>query len=124
MDVIQFSVKELAQKVFSEYKLEPRKSRSSNSEAEIYLVHNQGIYCMADCKHELSERNTSLVYALGCNPSIDQDWFETSRALAGGDDFCQIIPAIWLEKAIINQQEFLKLQVNACEKTIELKQQL
>ena len=112
MGIVKFSVTELCEKVFSEYKLQPRNARGSNSSAEIYLVHNEGVYCMADSKHELSNREDSRVSALGCNPNEDELWQQNSRGLAGGNDFCQPIPAIWIETAIINEQNYLELDIS------------
>ncbi|WP_301280340.1 DUF3085 domain-containing protein [Vibrio vulnificus] len=105
-------MKDLSNKVFSEYKLHPRKSKESNPDAAIYLVHNQGVYCMADCKHELSDRESSIVYAIGCNPLVDEGWLQTSRTAVGGDDFCHSIPPEWVEIAIVNEQEFLELKID------------
>ena len=118
MGIVKFLVEDLRDKVFSEYKLQPRNSRSSNPDAEIFLVHNQGIYCMADCKHELSERDSSIVYALGCNPHIDEMWLQTSREIAGGNDFCQAIPATWIEAAIINESKYLEIRITDNEITL------
>lgn len=55
--IARFSVKSLCEKVYPEYKLQPRYSRGSNPGAEIFIVHNQGLDCIADCKHELSARD-------------------------------------------------------------------
>lgn len=113
MGIARFSVRDLCDKVFAEYKLQPRHSRGSNPDAEVFIVHNQGLYCMADSKHELSDREASRVYATGCNPNEDEHWLQVSRELAGGDDFCLAIPPTWLEAAIVNEQEFLELNISS-----------
>lgn len=113
MGIARFSVRNLCDKVFSEYKLQPRHSRGSNPDAEIFIVHNQGLYCMADCKHDLSNREASRVYAEGCNPNEDELWLQRSRELVGGDDFCQSIPSVWIEAAIVNEQEYLELNISS-----------
>lgn len=113
MGIARFSVRNLCDKVFSEYKLQPRHSRGSNPDAEIFIVHNQGLYCMADCKHDLSNREANRVYAEGCNPNEDELWLQRSRELVGGDDFCQSIPSVWIEAAIVNEQEYLELNISS-----------
>ncbi|MBE4381390.1 DUF3085 domain-containing protein [Vibrio parahaemolyticus] len=113
MGIARFSVKNLCEKVFAEYKLQSRNSRGSNPAAEIFIIHNQGLYCIADCKHELSNREASRVYAEGCNPTEDEQWLLNSRELVGGGDFCQSIPPEWVEVAIINEQEFLELDIRS-----------
>lgn len=118
MGIARFLVSELCEKVFSEYKLQPRHSRASNPKAEIFLVHNQGLYCIADCKSSFSQIEASRVYAIGCNPDEDELWQQNSREVAGGDDFYHSIPAIWIENAIVDEDEYLDLQINA--ESIEL----
>ena len=54
------------------------------------LVHDEGIYLMSFSKI----KNTNcVIYAEGCDPNKDGDtWYDTSRDLVGGDDFCHSIP--------------------------------
>lgn len=50
----------------------------------LQLVHDQGVYIM--CKDQLREFRV-IVYAHGCHPEKDPDWWHTSARLVGGDDF-------------------------------------
>lgn len=52
--------------------------------SEILLVHDHGIYIMS-MNQPVGER--TIVYAEGCDPTRDHNWWETSRRLVGGDDF-------------------------------------
>lgn len=54
------------------------------AESQLLLVHDQGVYIMS-AQQPLGKR--TIVYADGCNPEKDADWWETSRRLVGGDDF-------------------------------------
>lgn len=54
------------------------------SHSELLLVHDQGIYIMS-MSQPVGARK--IVYAEGCNPETDPNWWDTSRRLVGGDDF-------------------------------------
>ncbi|HCH6432028.1 TPA: DUF3085 domain-containing protein [Vibrio parahaemolyticus] len=119
MGTLTFSADEIRNKLWSEYKLRPRCSTSSNPEATISLVHNQGVYLIAHSKIEESRPEESIVYAEGCDPSKDTDWQETSRALVGGDDFSQELPPEWFEALLINSDLTICLKISS--NKIELK---
>jgi Protein of unknown function (DUF3085) len=91
----------------------------------VLLVHDQGVYLMsngeprdivdADAtgrKDEASNEGRSFcVYAAGCDPDADEDWYDTARALVGGDDFGETLP--WARE--------LKALIDAGAKTITLR---
>lgn len=58
------------------------------------LVKDHGVYLMSgnDKNFNLNKEvgGSSVVYALGCNPELDSDWYEECREL-GGDDFVEPI---------------------------------
>lgn len=118
MGTLTFSADEIRNKLWSEYKLRPRCSTSSNPEATISLVHNQGVYLIAHSKIEESRPEESIVYAEGCDPSKDTDWQETSRALVGGDDFSQELPPEWFEALLVSDDKLISL--SATKDTIKL----
>lgn len=70
-------------------------------EPGLILVHDQGIYLMSGGapRDLINEKTSYVVYAKNCNPEKDEDWWENSRDLVGGDDFAEFIPvsADWLE---------------------------
>lgn len=51
----------------------------------IFFVHDQGIYLMG--KSMTTDSGGPIIYAEGCDPKQNEDWWETARALVGGDDF-------------------------------------
>ena len=63
----------------------------------VILVHDQGVYLMSNGEPRdiLRGEHSYVAYALGCNPETDGDWWETARALVGGDDFGETLP--WAE---------------------------
>ncbi|WP_338821708.1 DUF3085 domain-containing protein [Bradyrhizobium septentrionale] len=64
------------------------------TEPSILLVHDEGVYLMSNGEpRDIAEGERSYVaHALGCNPKIDSDWYDTSRDLVGGDDFGEALP--------------------------------
>lgn len=70
-------------------------------QAGIIMVKDEGVYLMPTMVLPEGKTPTSeklVFYAEGCNPDKDEDWYQTSRALCGGDDFGQLI----------SDKEFLK----------------
>jgi Protein of unknown function (DUF3085) len=56
----------------------------------VMLVHDDGVYLMSNGEpRDLlgSSERSFVAYAKGCHPGKDADWYETARALVGGDDF-------------------------------------
>lgn len=53
-------------------------------DSELQLVHDQGVYIMSFMQ-PVGQR--TIIYAEGCHPEKDTDWWETSRRLVGDDDF-------------------------------------
>jgi hypothetical protein len=69
----------------------------------LHFVHDQGVYLMSNgLPADLTGPNDHcyVVYAQDCDPNQNDDFWETSRALVGGDDFVEIIPVDkeWLTK--------------------------
>ena len=61
----------------------------------LWLVHDQGVYLMSNGKPgdrvDQEDAKFFVVYAEGCNPNTDEDWWETAREAVGGDDFAEPI---------------------------------
>lgn len=64
------------------------------TEGQILLVHDQGIYLMSngEPRDVVNETSNYVVYAVGCNPETDTNWYDTARDLVGGDDFGETLP--------------------------------
>lgn len=62
------------------------------NKCRVVLAKDQGVYLLSEFGEELDEgRRKHLAYAIGCNPEVDafEDWWSTSRAELGGDDFAE-----------------------------------
>lgn len=60
----------------------------------LFLVHDDGVYLMSNGEpgdKDPHEHRLYVAYADGCNPDTDENCWETSRELVGGDDFADII---------------------------------
>ena len=55
----------------------------------LLLVHDQGVYLMPGIKAEGPAKY--VIYAPGCHPDNDSEWYDTARNLVGGDDFGESI---------------------------------
>lgn len=66
----------------------------------LFFVHDQGVYCMSNgIPAQLlpgEDKRMLVAYARGCDPNAGvpfDDWYETARALVGGDDFAETLSA-------------------------------
>lgn len=71
----------------------------------LFLVHDQGVYLMSNAEPrdvvlKDGREHSYVTYAEHCNPDTDEDWWDNSRELVGGDDFAVVIPVsrTWLTK--------------------------
>ncbi|MEY9404422.1 hypothetical protein ABIF66_004276 [Bradyrhizobium japonicum] len=62
--------------------------------ASVLLVHDQGVYLMSNGlpRDIIKDQSSFVAYARGCHPIANDDWWETARALVGGDDFGETLP--------------------------------
>ena len=72
----------------------------------LYLVHDQGVYLMSGAKEHLKLNDDQnfpsrsfVAYAEGCDPK-DEDWYEVSRQMVGGDDFGEPLPLSCFDNAL------------------------
>src|SRR5579884_3589596 len=67
--------------------------------AEVMLVGDHGVYLMSfDQKPE--ERK--IVYAVGCNPNTDEDFYDNKEAEFGGDDGGDVVGTVSNLKRIVD----------------------
>jgi hypothetical protein len=85
----------------------------------VFFVHDQGVYLMSNGypRDLLPGDKCYVAYAQDCCPEKDQDWWENSRALVGGDDFGETLPvnSKWLK----NCDEYEEFHVNVTENELE-----
>lgn len=61
----------------------------------LLLVHDNGVYIMSNGNPGdwIPEKDICYVaYAKDCNPHADENFYENSRNLVGGDDFIEVLP--------------------------------
>lgn len=62
----------------------------------LLFVHDHGIYILSNGKPfdliEGDSEKTYVAYAEHCNPTVNNDFWETSRDLVGGNDFVEFLP--------------------------------
>ena len=87
----------------------------------LLFVHDQGVYLMSNgvpADFIAGKVPTAYaVYAHGCNPNTDDDWWEYGRTLVGGDDFGEILPvnSNWLASC----DEYKEFHINVSPTEIE-----
>lgn len=81
----------------------------------LLFVHDRGIYLMSNgIPRDLDavQSGSHVVYAQYCNPHEDEDWYDNSRELVGGDDFAEVIriPKSWEDAC--DQFETFEIVIN------------
>jgi hypothetical protein len=81
----------------------------ANALENYFIAKDQGAYLGAS----MGAGNNVLFYFAGCNPDKDPDFYETSRAKFGGDDFgeqLKLSDLLGLLGRVHTQEEALKAQ--------------
>lgn len=79
----------------------------------IVFVHDDGVYCMSSgLPADLDEDRCFVAYAKGCDPRKDEDFYEESRYLVGGDDFGINFPVTDAYLADCDNYEEMVIRVN------------
>lgn len=83
----------------------------------MFFVHDDGVYLMSngepgDLKNK-SEVGLYAAYAAGCDPDKNEDWWDVSRDLVGGDDFAEVIPVTAADLQACDEFEELHVVLNA-----------
>jgi hypothetical protein len=86
---------------FQELGLEPPTDRTPVGPGLVF-VHDRGVYLMSNGiprDIEGVDSGSHVVYAEHCNPNTDDEWYDNSRELVGGDDFAEVIniPRSWVQ---------------------------
>jgi hypothetical protein len=60
----------------------------------LLLVHDSGVYLMSNGmpRDAVEPERCYTAHAQHCNPAVDEEWWENSRDLVGGDDFVEVLP--------------------------------
>lgn len=84
-------------------------------ELQLQLVGDQGVYLMTNVKYPKGETPSSqkmVVYASGCNPEEDEDFYENKCQKFGGDDGSVSLPIGWVEHALKKGKNTFSINLN------------
>ncbi|MBW3762683.1 DUF3085 domain-containing protein [Aeromonas veronii] len=77
----------------------------------LVLVGDHGLYLITNAKVEGSPASRgTVVYAAGCNPMLDDDFYENKCELFGDDDGSVTLPMAWAEWAIQNKMKEFRIK--------------
>lgn len=81
-------------------------------EPRLTLVGDHGVYLItnADLPGSPISRGT-VAYAKGCNPSVDEDFYENKQRRFGSNDGTVSFPVSWAEMAIMANKKVFKLKL-------------
>ncbi|WP_166256081.1 DUF3085 domain-containing protein [Marinobacter salicampi] len=80
------------------------------------LVGDRGVYLITNAKFEGDSTPASrgtVAYANGCNPEVDEDYYENKVALFGGDDGTVTIPYQWYVLAKEKGKRVFKIKLSS-----------
>lgn len=101
----------------------PDSSQIDNSlvQPQLQLVKDQGLYLInnADVKGSPEARG-AIVYAEGCNPHKDDDFYQNAKWIFGNDDGSEVIPLTWFNLAKKANNSLLTLNVSPLQTSIVL----
>jgi hypothetical protein len=95
----EMGYEDMTDEQFREIGLPPPEQRQPRGPCLLF-VHDRGVYLMSNgIPRDLTDngRSSYVVYAEHCHPHDDEDYYENSRDLVGGDDFVETIhiPRSW-----------------------------
>lgn len=84
---------------------------------QLAFVKDQGVYLMAG-----SYPNNLVCYAKGFDPKKDDfdDWYDTARAICGGDDFVEYIDPAFIKRGIDNKKRVFKIHLTETQIKLEI----
>lgn len=90
----------------------------------LWLVKDHGAYMMSGGSprqlREPGSESSLCVYAKDCDPSKDEDFYETARARCGGDDFVETFPTAGLREMIEKSPGAKTLRIRICSRSIAI----
>jgi hypothetical protein len=66
-----------------------------HKQANWFIAKDHGAYVGS-----ANSQENCIFYFRGCNPKVNADWYETTHAQFGGDDFGELFPVAELKKVI------------------------
>ena len=85
----------------------------------LWLVHDDGVYLMSSAIMAKGQKTANLIYAEGCNPNIDEDYYSTASTCVGGDDFADALPLDLFDHVLSSEKKTFQVIVSSS--SIEIK---
>ncbi|HFZ8522823.1 DUF3085 domain-containing protein [Aeromonas caviae] len=92
----------------------PSSNRIDQSKVKpvLMLVGDHGLYLITNAKAEGSPASRgTVIYAAGCNPELDADFYENKCELFGDSDGSISLPMEWADWAIQNKKRTFRLKI-------------
>ncbi len=91
---------------------EPYNQDPTNNEPMLWLVKDHGLYLMTNLNRSGIDGQRPIAYAMGCHPENDDDWYDTCRAIFGGDDGAVGVPLQWVHHTLKIKKENMIIEVS------------
>jgi len=92
----------------------PSSNRIDQSKVKpvLMLVGDHGLYLITNAKAEGSPASRgTVIYAAGCNPKLDDDFYENKCELFGDNDGSISLPMEWADWAIQNKKRTFRVKI-------------
>jgi len=92
----------------------PSSNRIDQSKVKpvLMLVGDHGLYLITNAKAEGSPASRgTVIYAAGCNPKLDDDFYENKCELFGDNDGSIRLPMEWADWAIQNKKRTFRVKI-------------
>lgn len=89
----------------------------------LLFVHDSGVYVMSNGipRDTISADGCYTAHAKYCNPTVDEDWWENSASLVGGDDFVEVLPITVEQLKDCDDFEEFIIKVDTAELTVSFR---
>lgn len=80
----------------------------------LWLVGDHGVYLMSNGNPGFMEGNGNFVaYAKGCDPNVDEDFYDRKEEVFGGDDGVEFLEISGIEEAIMRGEVIIEIDDNS-----------
>lgn len=89
----------------------------------LMFVHDSGVYVMSNGipRDAIADEKCYTAHAKYCDPAVDENWWENSAALVGGDDFVEVLPVTTEQLKDCDDYEEFIVNVNETELTVSFR---
>lgn len=83
---------------------------------QLHLAKDEGVYLMpATGAWQGNDPVPRIAYAAGCHPQKNEDWYDTARLLAGGDDFIESLTiSDAIATSVLSGRTDLRILIQRC----------